>query len=808
MQDSDTCPKCGKAKKQAGSGSLTQWISACSCDQIDSDGSQIESINLCSDCGKRKGSSRSGSFTQWIFRQDLCDCKSTAIEIPSTHTQNSIPSNSVEETDSDSLEELQVEEFPSDRYLPFRLLGKGALSEIYLSKDRLLDKLVAVKVMRSLSPEQIIAFQKEAKATSALSHASIVKVLDFGASSSGTPYMVLEYVDGQRLDVFLGNHGALTWYQALTVLIQLCAALSVAHANGIYHRDIKPGNVLIETGADSPIKAKLIDFGIATIRSKDETSREILSEISGTPAYMSPEQASGKYSGAPSEVFSLGCVLYECLTAKQLFEVIDTMAALVNRAQKYSEEELNLDVIDAPDSVKTILKTSLAKDPADRFQTAEEFQTAAKNILEEHEEILDENNHAGAEHKSLDDTITDTKENSSMPASSPAQTTMSPGFSSRFKLWHGVFVFGLIALGSLAIFQTSKTDEKSSSKDPQKNEKAKESIFSKESFDEMQKTATDPKINEEINLSGEATTDESLIGLELRNIKLLKLTGASITDVGLMTVSKIKTLESLYLNKVKLITIEGLEHLTKLKNLTYLNLNATRFGNEALPIVSKIKSLKVLRLMDLKLTEEALAPLIDHPNLMDIDVNRSKIKDGVGVLRNVKTLEIIRVGTNGVTDNGVKALDGLPNLKALHIQGNPITGAGLRTISTWPVLQDLWIIETNVRPEDLSVLKKTKTLQILRVDGLKINDISISYITGLKQIKHLTIGDNQITDKGLLKLASMPNLESVDVKGCRGISLAGIGKLLKIKPNLVVRNENNGRMIELKRSDFRFLQLR
>ncbi|HMO19924.1 MAG TPA: hypothetical protein PKC98_03035, partial [Candidatus Melainabacteria bacterium] len=207
MKEADLCPVCKCPRSKAGSGSLTQWIVVCNCDALSSASevaAETESllVDLCRKCGKRISQGRAGSFTQYIFRSDLCAC-----EVPEAY-RASLPVDSPEETqalssssvieeeqikpDQNLLLELDSGNFPLERYEALRHLGRGGGGRVYLARDLLLNKLVAVKLLNSFDEKQIIAFQTEARATSKLNHQGIVRLLDFGVVGDSLPYMVLD----------------------------------------------------------------------------------------------------------------------------------------------------------------------------------------------------------------------------------------------------------------------------------------------------------------------------------------------------------------------------------------------------------------------------------------------------------------------------------------------------------------------------------------------------------------------------------------------------------------------------------------
>src|SRR5271167_4314962 len=167
---SDNCKKCGKPKDKAGSGSITQWISSCNCD-LKTLSDATGEPRLCSTCGKRIRVRRAGSMTQWVFGPDSCACPR-----PTVSSNNQGDGADEQNSPHEAEEEIYVDPqlFPLDRYKPIDTLGQGVSGEVYLCRDKLLGKKVAVKTLRQLTPEQLVTFQLEAKATSALRHPNIV----------------------------------------------------------------------------------------------------------------------------------------------------------------------------------------------------------------------------------------------------------------------------------------------------------------------------------------------------------------------------------------------------------------------------------------------------------------------------------------------------------------------------------------------------------------------------------------------------------------------------------------------------------
>ncbi|MBX9696129.1 MAG: protein kinase, partial [Cyanobacteria bacterium] len=183
-------------KDHGSSGRLTQWIRVCKCDAVPAGVNKTETV-LCRDCGKRIATSKDGSITQWIFGTDTCKCEPTFKLLAGRRF--AAPQKYEFEQEAPVEIVLDAESFPLERYAPLSLLASGGSGSVYRCKDRSLDRIVAVKALHVVTAERLLEFQKEAKTCSKLNHSSIVKVLDFGATASGAPFLVMEYIKGVTL---------------------------------------------------------------------------------------------------------------------------------------------------------------------------------------------------------------------------------------------------------------------------------------------------------------------------------------------------------------------------------------------------------------------------------------------------------------------------------------------------------------------------------------------------------------------------------------------------------------------------------
>ena len=252
------------------------------------------------------------------------------------------------------------------RYVTSQLLGGGGMAQVFLARDEVLERDVAVKVLREQYAENeefVERFRREALGVASLSHPNIVQVYDRGVSEDGRYYIAMEYVPGGTLKDRIVRSGPLSPDTASAVAVQVADALGAAHERGLIHRDVKPQNVLVTASGD----VKVADFGIARAAAADVISRT--SAVLGTASYMSPEQAMGQEVGPPSDLYSLGVVLYEMLTGEVPFEA-DTPVAVsmkhVNEPPRAPREIIE----EIPEELDAVVFKLLAKDPAARYASA------------------------------------------------------------------------------------------------------------------------------------------------------------------------------------------------------------------------------------------------------------------------------------------------------------------------------------------------------------------------------------------------------------------------------------------------------
>ena len=258
------------------------------------------------------------------------------------------------------------------RYELQRRIGRGGMAEVFRARDRLLDRLVAVKILFpefATDPSFVERFRREAQSAANLNHPNIVGVYDWG-KERGTYYIVMEYVDGRSVSDMLRADGPLQPKRAASIAADVAGALGFAHRKGVVHRDVKPGNVLITTTGE----IKVADFGIA--RAMTASSDENLTQtgsVMGTATYFSPEQAQGKPVDPRSDVYSLGVVLFEMVSGKPPFQA-DSPVAIAYKHVTEAVPALNERSAGVPADYEAITQKALTKNVDHRYQTAEDMR--------------------------------------------------------------------------------------------------------------------------------------------------------------------------------------------------------------------------------------------------------------------------------------------------------------------------------------------------------------------------------------------------------------------------------------------------
>ncbi len=684
--------------------------------------------------------------------------------------------------------------FPLDRYEPYERLGTGASGQVYLCHDKLLKKNVAVKTLRQLTEDQLIGFQMEARATSSLQHTSIVKVLDFGVTKSGAPFMVMDYVPGINLADQIRNVGPMPWYAALEMAIQLASALQYAHDSGIYHRDLKPSNILMVENSSDELQVRLIDFGVAKVKHLEGHSTLIQGvTVVGTPFYMSPDQLDGKSYDARSEVYALGCVLFETLAGQPPF---DGETALDILALHSSEPPPAISSISPagsepiPPEVEKFINTCLAKDPRDRFQSMAIVKKKCEELLHNIDEIQEVDVQPVREHEQK------VKGSVLIPLFIGAALA-SAGF--------------LVVPNLIAEFNKSEDNKHAGGSKQEERRSAVEYDRAIQSMTETHAltvtlpyekgarkpdTKPVPQASRKLTVEGDDTilsmtdmmnadnalataslpaskietawfnnsdiSDNGLTPLKkLPHLRVLGLGRTIISDKGLETIAQLKSIEDLWLGKT-LVTDQGMSLLEGLPRLQTLGLEQTEVSDAGLQALGKCKRLDELWLNQSQVGDEGLKYLINL-RLDALGLSGTHVSDrGCAQIARIKSLQTLQLANTAVTNQSLTALSVLPKLTHLDLSGTEVNDQGLKALSRMNNLDELMLANTKVTGRELPWSSPIDTLSLART---QVNDKVLALVVRLKTLERLSLANTKITDSGLTYLSRLEELQELDLSG-------------------------------------------
>ncbi len=629
-----------------------------------------------------------------------------------------------------------------DRYEILGKLGAGGMGAVYKVHDSTLDKIVALKVlsMGATNDEHLVRFNQEARACARLKHRNIIEILDFGFFDGITPYMVLEFVEGQTLKQRISDRGPLSYNEAENVFAQIARALSHAHSQKIIHRDLKPSNILI-TETDDGIVIKLFDFGIARVADDaDEIRLTTTKAFIGTPTYMSPEQIKNEHVDARSDIYSFGCVMFEALTGEVPFSSPDMLSLI--ELQLNSEPPLIGDIVPelSERSLELVIDRCLQKNPEERFQSCDEL---SKNF------------------------------NVQLPINSTNdEAGMHP--VSEKKNWVSIAVITgvLLLLGaSVAAFYFNSRETSV----PKKKTLTQNQINKRRM--EILENAIDLENKKELHLIRIPDYKDSDIKLIPNDgtIDQLDITAPgstksehdfviappNLSETGYEYVSKLTKLSTIKVHGAVNVSSTAIGKLAKLPNLTRFDATNTSF--EDVGSLSQLKKLEFAVFSSF--SAQNVAVLKDMPLkwlvLQDCLLDQSMLES----ICRIKTLEI--VGLYGSADTNpslLSQLNSLPKLHSLFLDGSTISNSTI---------------------DEISRLRRVTRLS-LKTDALTDQDLKkIATMTALEEL--WLAGNTALTAAGLQQLSKLPSLRSLDVSYCSGLSRQSI-EALKKTPN-AVRNK-------------------
>jgi len=407
----EICPTCGKRiAPNRRPGSLTSYLFGafdCSCtgagaapqpQPFSDSAADRDDSDFCPKCGLMIAApSEDGSLTGFLFQDTRCKCPPDQAfahgrmsdrfwKMKKAGAGTTFISSSEEAGKSKA---MSIDLLPGatigGAYKIIKLIGHGGMGEVYLAMHETLGKQCALKV---IPPEQVTEigwqrFQLEAKAVAKLEHINLVRVTDLGIHDGCLPFYAMDYVEGENLADLVSEYGPLPLAAFLDIFIQVCDGVDCAHRSGILHRDLKPANIMVLPAKNAKRLAKVLDFGLAKLTGHDRTKQSLtaVGDIFGSPYYMSPEQCSGDKLDRRSDIYSLGCTMFECLTGRPPFSGNLAKSIMVGHLEA---DPPSLESIvghgKLPPSMEIVIAKLLRKNPVERYQTLLELRSDLEKV--------------------------------------------------------------------------------------------------------------------------------------------------------------------------------------------------------------------------------------------------------------------------------------------------------------------------------------------------------------------------------------------------------------------------------------------
>jgi len=606
----------------------------------------------------------------------------------------------------------------SDRYKIEGVLGEGGFGIVYRVTQIFLNKEMALKVLNRSQASDVhyLRFQQEAKAAAALNHPAIIKVIDFGLLEGDVPFLAMELVDGITLSDYLEQHGALELEAAIPLFMRICDGLGFAHRHGIIHRDIKPSNImLLEQENYLQGDIKIVDFGIAKLSHTENGEIQSLThtgEIFGSPLYMSPEQCDGKPVDSRSDVYSLGCVFFQSLTGSVPFVGNNSLATMLMHSKQPPPTLSEIAQKEIPERLESIVAKMLAKSPTERFENLGEVISELQKVLE----IL------GVEDTFVPQAVKDdNKRKSALLAVSAILVSIAIG----------LFTYNLLPKHTTSTVKlpTSAETESFKSITQQMDVGEEEGFYTKEykTIDGRMMR----KYHVPFAFAKFAAFDEN--GFQFKKIGTmissdfelpvecsLYITVREQTKVTPETFKHVdpNAVRSLILSNCDNITEDVIAQVGRLTGIRTLILTRTGIGDECIVHLNKLPHLHELKIEENKITIGGLKKLTRLKDLTTLNVSSL---EGANTLLSELSKNMFMLGLRNcnIADSDMSKIAGFKILQVLNIRENPnVTNTGIKKLLQCKLLRDLDIADTNVTPQGVRALANLPKFDSLRVGKL------------------------------------------------------------------------------------------
>jgi len=633
-------------------------------------------------------------------------------------------------------QELVVGQIVSERYRILELVGSGGMGSVYKVEQIFLHKELALKTLTPSTKNDLSwpRFQKEARAASLFDHVNLIKVHDFGLIGNAQPFFVMDFFDGETLSRRLRTTGPLSMEMAFAIFMQACDGLAHAHKQGVVHRDIKPGNIMLSRSDNCDLqKVKIVDFGIAKLVNSESEEAMALTrtgEVFGTPFYMSPEQCLGRALDHRADIYSLGCVLFESLSGTPPF-IGDTALSIMMQHQSEqppSLKEATLGKSFSP-GIETIVARMLEKNPQARYQNL--FDVARDLYRIKRGELLE-----GA------------------PA---PQTVRSIGLSNAYS---GVALAAVAVIFAAMIFVAGRLTAPTPSHTVTHQEVVpshKPTSADEEKSDEAVPT---PKKSQYYSSWTPANPTTRYFHFPARAlgaiIKLDPKMQVFESDSSLRRIRNPKAANTLIMEHFKPFGLQlssiFIEHPEVLSYFRPDEITALSFSQPECSFclldghLKYVPTLKQLRTVDLyncrSISDKGMAYLDTLPNLVEIDA----------------------AGVRHLSGNGFAQLINLKKMQVIHAERIKNPGVMLAALQGSTSLTVLELRQSGVENQDCRLLATLTNLELLDLCNNHLDDTGLNALVHLRKLTALNLHKNRITSKSIETLKNFPRLKSLIIQ--------------------------------------------